>query len=218
MNLKTEKFYWRKGYRVVIGLDEAGRGPLAGPVFAAAVVINSKINKKNKNFRDILKIARDSKQLSVIKREKIVKLLKNCPEIMFSYASVNEKIIDKINIEQASFLAMRKCIKKLKNKHHLLPDILLIDGNRRMTVSKHYSQYQQRTIVKGDDKIFSIALASIIAKVKRDKKMIALSKKYPQYKFDIHKGYPTKLHRHLIKKYGPAKIHRKSYQPIKQYG
>ena len=222
MNLKTEEYFWKKGKKIIVGLDEAGRGPLAGPVTAAAVIVNSKtcpersrrvknqkskFQVKNQNLRTIFRNVRDSKKLSPKKREEIFKLIKTIPEIKFSYAFTSEKVIDQINIEQATFLAMKKCLKKLKIK----PDLILIDGNRLIPKIK----YPQKTIIKGDDKIFSIALASIIAKVMRDKKMAALAKKYPHYHFEIHKGYPTKLHLKLLKKYGPSLIHRKSYKPVK---
>ena len=226
MNLKAEKYYWKKGYKIIVGLDEAGRGPLAGSVTAAAVIINSKVTghlsspcKRGsgipasagmtiQNFKKILRNARDSKKLSAQQREKLFKLIKKCPEIQFSYSSASEKLIDKINIEQATFKAMKNCLNKLKVK----PDLILVDGNRSLPKIN----YWQKTIIKGDDKILSIALASIIAKVMRDKKMIKLSKKYPKYHFEIHKGYPTKLHRKLLKKYGPSKIHRKSYKPVRK--
>jgi ribonuclease HII len=216
MNLRIEKYYWKKGYKIIVGLDEAGRGPLAGPVTAAAVLIllPNKISLlKNEIFKKILLQARDSKKLSPKKREEIFRLIKKCSPIQFSYASVSEKVIDKINIEQATFKAMRICLKKLKinpkNSQHCL---ILVDGNRNIP----QINYLQKTIIKGDDKVFSIALASIIAKVIRDKKMIILAKKYSNYHFEIHKGYPTKLHRKLLKKYGPCKIHRKSYKPVRK--
>jgi len=216
MNLRIEKYYWKKGYKKIIGLDEAGRGPLAGPVTAAAVLIllPNKISLlKNEIFKKILLQARDSKKLSSKKREEIFRLIKKCSLIQFSYASVSEKVIDKINIEQATFKAMRICLKKLrinpKNSQHCL---ILVDGNRNIP----QINYLQKTIIKGDDKVFSIASASIIAKVIRDKKMIISAKKYSNYHFEIHKGYPTKLHRKLLKKYGPCKIHRKSYKPVRK--
>jgi len=221
MNLKIEKYFWKKGYKIIVGLDEAGRGPLAGPVTAAAVMINPKVKSqkskfqvKNQNLRTILRNARDSKKLSAKQREKLFKLIKQSSFLRFSYCSVNETVIDKINIEKASFLAMKKCIKKLEKNYHLKPDLLLIDGNR---IIDKKLPYQQKAIIKGDDKILSIALASIVAKVIRDKKMITLAKKYPHYYFEIHKGYPTKLHRKLLKKYGPCKIHRKTYKPLLKY-
>jgi len=220
MNLKTEEYFWKKGKKIIVGLDEAGRGPLAGPVTAAAVVVNSKIkNQKSKfkvkseNFREILKNTKDSKKLSAKQREKILSLIKTIPEIKYSCASVGEKTIDKINIEQATFKAMGICLKKLKiNPKDSQHCLILVDGNRNIP----QINYLQKTIIKGDDKILSIALASIIAKVTRDKKMITLAKKYPHYHFEIHKGYPTKLHRKLLKKYGPCEIHRRSYKPVRK--
>jgi ribonuclease HII len=211
MNLKFEKYFWKNGYKKIIGLDEAGRGPLAGPVTAGAVIIlkpkNIKILLKDKNFQEVLKLANDSKKLSEKHREKIFTLIKKCPFIQFSYSSVNEKIIDKINIEQATFKAMKNCIKKLSSS--IKNTILLIDGNR---IIDHHLKIPQKSIIKGDGKVFSIALASIVAKVTRDRLMKRLAKKYPRYHFEIHKGYPTKLHRKLLKKYGPSQIHRKSYK------
>ncbi|MGB9763228.1 MAG: ribonuclease HII [Minisyncoccia bacterium] len=214
MDLKTEKYHWKKGI-TIIGIDEAGRGPLAGPVVASSVMINPEIQTKllvtkNNNFKTLLKLTKDSKKLSAQQREKIFKLIKKIPEIKFTYTFINEKIIDQINIEQATFLAMKKSIQELEKKYKLKANLILIDGNRKIPKLN----IKQKTIVKGDNKVFSIALASIIAKVLRDKKMLALSKKYPQYHFEIHKGYPTKLHLLLLKKYGPCKIHRKSYKPV----
>ncbi|MDQ5882907.1 MAG: ribonuclease [Patescibacteria group bacterium] len=217
MNLKTEKFYQKQGFQNIFGVDEAGRGPLAGPVAAAAVIIyppqlhSAKFAKANYDLFQLLKILNDSKQLSPKKREEIFQLAKHNPQLDFAFTLVSEKIIDKINIEQATFLAMKKSIQKLAKKTKLTPDLILIDGNRALPELP----YSQKTIIKGDTKIASIALASVIAKVIRDKKMIALAQRYPHYHFEIHKGYPTKLHLKLIKKYGICEIHRKSYKPIK---
>lgn len=217
MDLKFEQFYQKKGYKYIFGVDEAGRGSLVGPVTAAAVIINSKIKKQirqlaekiqNQNFKEILKILRDSKKLSAKKREKIFKLMKQNPLIDFSWSMVGEKTIDKINVSEATFLAMRRSIEKLKKKIKINPNLILVDGNQKISKLK----YPQKTIIKGDEKISSIALASVAAKVIRDKKMVALAKKYPQYKLEIHKGYPTKLHKSLIKKYGRCEIHRRSYK------
>ena len=221
MNLKTEKSYYRRGFRLIIGLDEAGRGPLAGPIAAAAVIISpfyNQINKYSKAeqiiWKKLLSEVRDSKKLSEKQREKIFPILTQSSFIKFSYSLVNAKIIDQINIDRATKKAMKNCLKKLLPQlgcqRQILNNeiILLIDGNKiidpKMTIP-------QKTIIKSDDKVFSIAAASIIAKVIRDHKMKLLAKKYPQYKFETHKGYPTKLHRQLIHKYGLCKIHRRSY-------
>lgn len=215
MDLKFEKNYLKKGIKIIFGTDEAGRGPLAGPVVASTVFINFDLLKRKpeliKDFQKLISQIKDSKKISPQKRDKILKLIKKSPVIEYTFCSVSEKIIDQINIEKATFLAMQKSIEKLKNKIKFSPQIVLVDGNKKIPKIK----YPQQTIIKGDNKISSIALASIIAKVIRDKKMIKLSLKYPKYKFEIHKGYPTKLHLKLLKKYGPCQIHRKSFRPIK---
>jgi len=215
MDLKTEKFYQKKGYKYIFGVDEAGRGALAGPVAVAAAIVKLKIKDKklktqikDKKLKEVIEILKDSKKLNTKKREEIFKLMKQNPLINFSWSMVGEKTIDKINISEATFLAMRRSIKKLKKKMKINPNLILVDGNQKISKLKS----PQKTIIKGDEKISSIALASVIAKVIRDRKMIALAKKYPQYKFEIHKGYPTKLHKSLIKKYGICEIHRKSFK------
>ena len=227
MNLQTERYYWKKGYKTIVGLDEAGRGPLSGPVTAAAVIINLKTcpehirftqyklcrRIENKNFKEILKNTKDSKKLSGKQREKIFKLVPKCPYIKFVHSSVGAKTIDKINIANATKKAMKNCLNKILPKYNLKNILVLIDGNR--ILDKNLNIFQ-KAIVKGDNKIFSIALASVIAKVTRDRKMKKLSLQYPKYYFHQHKGYGTKLHRKLIKKYGPCKIHRQSYRPIKK--
>jgi len=213
MNLRTEKYYWKKGYKIIVGLDEVGKGALCGPVTTAAVIINPKFKIENKNFKEILKNTKDSKKLSEKQREKIFKLIPKCPYIKFTISSVGPKTIDKINITNATKKAMKNCLNKILPKYNLKNVLVLIDGNK--IIDKNL-KITQKAIVKGDDKIFSIALASVIAKVTRDRKMKKLSLQYPEYYFHQHKGYGTKLHKKLIKKYGPCKIHRKSYRPIKK--
>jgi ribonuclease HII len=195
-NLNEEKNLWKQGFKFVAGLDEAGRGPLAGPVVAAAVIILDYKKLKTKGIND-------AKKLSGKQREKIYKVLIKHPEIKWGVGIVSEKIIDRINILQATKLAMQKSIKNLK------PDFLLIDGNFKIN-----SIVRQKPIIKGDQKVISISAASIIAKVTRDRLMQKFHKKYPQYGFDRHKGYGTKAHFAAIKKFGPCKIHRKSFYPI----
>jgi len=197
-NLKEERKLWKKGFKRVAGLDEAGRGPLSGPVVAGAVLIKT----KRFSFFSI----KDSKKLSAKKREEFFKILTNHPDLEWGIGIVSEKVIDKINILEATKLAMKKAIKKLKKK----PDFLILDGNFRINLP-----FPQKSIIKADEKVFSCAAASIIAKVTRDRIMDRYHKKYPLYKFNKHKGYPTKLHFKLLKKHGPCKIHRKSFKPVR---
>ncbi len=195
-NFQEEKKLWRKGFKRVAGLDEAGRGPLAGPVTAAAVILKRLWKLDFNNIKD-------SKKLSAKKREEFYKILTKHPAIKWGIGVVSERIIDRINILEATKLAMAKAVKKLK------VDFLLLDGNFKIN-----SKIPQKSIIKGDEKVFSIAAASILAKVARDRIMVRYHKKYPQYRFDIHKGYPTKYHCKMIRKYGPCKIHRKTFHPV----
>jgi len=203
MNLNKEKSLFKKGYKGIVGLDEVGRGPLAGPVFAAAVIIkNCKFGIKN------LEDVNDSKKLSPKKREEVYELLINSPHIKWGIGSVSEKVIDRINILEATKKAMIQAIKNLEKRNKKTKiDYLIIDGNFSIN-----AKIPQESIIKGDAKIFSCAAASIIAKVTRDRLMDKYHKKYPQYGFDKHKGYPTKKHRLLIKKYGRCKIHRLTFK------
>jgi ribonuclease HII len=216
---------WGKGYKRVAGLDEAGRGPLAGPVVAAAVIIEDKKLNQAKLSRFKLDGINDSKKLRPKKREKFYSILTN-PfrhlsaganwrmvdggwQIEWGIGRVSEKVIDKINIKNAAELAMERAVKKLKRQ----PDFLIIDGkylkNHKLKTINH------KLIIKADEKVFSCSAASIIAKVSRDRIMQRYHKKYPQYGFDKHKGYPTKYHIRMLTKYGPCKIHRKSFKPVR---
>src|SRR3989344_3469010 len=200
--LQEEKKLWKKGYNKVCCLDEAGRGPLAGPVTAAAVVYRLPMSVK---FTDIGSLSafsgiRDSKKLSPKKRERFYKILTNHPAIKWGIGIVSEKIIDKINILEATKLAMKKALEKLK------ADYLILDGKMELDLP-----ISQKSIVKADEKVFSCAAASILAKVTRDRIMMRRHKKYPQYRFDLHKGYGTKLHYRMLKRYGSCQIHRKSF-------
>ena len=228
-NFNEEKKLWAKGFNFVAGLDEAGRGPLAGPVVAAAVTIKP-------NAKIILNGINDSKKLSEKKREELYKNIIKNKNIKWGIGIVSEKVIDKINILEATKLAMQEAIGNLTDKllNHKVRyrgesdavgkvDFLLLDGNFKLDLKpaafrpKGYPGFgvpKQKSIIKGDQKVFSIAAASIIAKVTRDKIMQKMHKKYPQYKFDKHKGYGTALHFKMIKKYGPCAIHRKSFYHI----
>ena len=180
---------------IIAGVDEVGRGSLVGPVYAAAVILNKSIDKK---------LLKDSKSLTKSKREDLSKYIKKNSIWAVGKASVNE--IEKINILQASLLAMKRAIKKLKKK----PTIVLIDGNK---VPKIQS-YKLKSIIKGDQKIPSISAASIIAKVTRDKMISSLGKKFKGYNWDQNYGYGTKQHLKAIKNLGITSHHRKTFSPI----
>lgn len=181
-----------KGYTVICGVDEAGRGPLAGPVFAAAVILPE---------GHIIEGVNDSKKLSEKRREALYnKIIDEC--VCYSIGTASEKEIDKINILQATFLAMKRAVDGLEIK----PNLALVDGNRVPPLNTDVE-----TIVKGDGKSASIAAASIIAKVARDRYMLKLAEQYPQYEFERHKGYPTKLHYEKIYEYGISDVHRISF-------
>jgi len=202
-NFFEEKKLWKKGFKKVVGLDEVGRGPLAGPVVAAAVCFNLKFEHFRK-FKEV----RDSKKLSPKKREELYKILIKNPQIKWGIGKVSEKIIDKINILEAAKLAMEKAINNLKTK----TDFLIIDGNFKIDLP-----ISQKPIIKADEKVFSCAAASVIAKVTRDRIMKRYHQKYPKYAFDKHKGYPTKYHIKMLKKYKLCEIHRKSFKPVAKY-
>ncbi|TRZ79721.1 ribonuclease HII [bacterium] len=201
-NLREEKILFKKNYKYIAGIDEAGRGPLAGPVVSAAVVFKKNNLNKWLNFN-----IKDSKKLSQSQRKSLLAvILQNAIEVKTS--RVSEGVIDKINIRQATLLSMERSIKKLKNK----PDFVLIDG--RDTIKK--IDIDQKAIINGDNRSIIIASASIVAKETRDDIMRRYSKKYPKYGFERHKGYGTEFHREMLKKYGPCKIHRFSFRPIKK--
>lgn len=182
----------REGYRFVCGVDEAGRGPLAGPVCAAAVILPDNIEIPGLN---------DSKKLSDKKRRELYPMIKE-KAIAYCIAFADHKEIDDINILQATFLAMQRAIDGLSVK----PDFALIDGNRE----KDFGLPVQ-TIVKGDSRSASIAAASILAKVTRDDVMDQMAAEYPSYGFEIHKGYGTKAHYRALAEFGPCAIHRMTF-------
>lgn len=188
-----EKEAINNGYNIICGVDEAGRGPLAGPVFAAAVVLRTGENIEGLN---------DSKKISEKKRELIFDEIRSYA-VDYSISFATEEEIERLNILNATFLAMKRSIEGLKVK----PQISLIDGNR---VPKDLS-VPAKAIIKGDSLSASIAAASILAKVSRDRFMREISKIYPEYGFEKHKGYGTKMHIESLLKYGPCKIHRRSF-------
>lgn len=192
---------------------------LSGPVVAAAVFLKCKNQKvplihiaKCKRKLQNLKLLRDSKKLSFRQREQVYKILKSSPEVEWGIGRVSEKVIDKINIFQATKLAMRRAIKNLQKKIGQPVDFLLIDGNFTLELP-----ISQKSIIRGDEKVFLIKLASVLAKVTRDRAMLRYHRKYPQYRLDQHKGYGTKLHFRMLKEYGPCKIHRRTFNPVKKY-
>ncbi len=194
-----------KSRRIIIGVDEAGRGPLAGPVVSGAVIINEKIDG-----------VKDSKSLSQKQREALFDVIRE-KSVAFGVGIASSSEIDEINILNAALLSMKRAIdalfRNLENKGIQVQgdDILvLVDGNRRIKGLK----FQQETVVKGDSKVYEISAASVIAKVVRDRMMCVFDKRYPQYNFCKHKGYPTKEHRMLIAKFGPCPLHRKSFRGV----
>ena len=193
MQLKSfDKKYYSKEINYLAGVDEAGRGPLAGPVVAAAVIF-----KKNTFIKDV----NDSKLLTEIKREELFEKIIS-KAIAYSVSVVDHSVIDDINILNSTMLAMQQAVIDLKIK----PDLVLVDGNKKFN-----SEFPVIPIVKGDSKSFSIAAASILAKVSRDKLMKNLSAEYPHYLWEKNKGYATREHREIIKKIGPSPLHRKSF-------
>ena len=183
---------------LICGVDEAGRGPLAGPVYAAAVILGPEFNTEG---------LRDSKKLSESKRYFLAEQIKkNALAWTIGICSVDE--IDELNIHQATLLAMQRAIKAL-NIHTSIK--IMVDGLFCPQVD-----FSCEAIVKGDDKVAEISAASIIAKTERDLKMIEIDKAYPAYQFKKHKGYPTKLHIEMIKSHGLCEHHRKSFSPIKE--
>jgi ribonuclease HII len=197
ISLQYEKKYWDNGKRYIAGVDEAGRGPLAGPVVAAAVIFPSDV---------MIDRIKDSKVLSEKERERLFDII-NEKAISVGIGIVDHNVIDAVNILNATFHSMHEAICKLKYE----PEHLLVDGPHFPGANIPFTK-----IVDGDSECFSIAAASIIAKVTRDRLMVEYDKRYPQYGFAKHKGYGTKAHLEAIKKHGPCEIHRKSFRmPIK---
>ena len=192
--LEFENAAYSRGFSKIAGIDEAGRGPLAGPVVVAAVILG-----KNWNTEFELN---DSKQLPAKKRQELFDLI--CAESSaFKIVSVSPQEIDRLNILQATMVGMQRCSAEIEPA----PDYLLVDGNRYPVTS-----IQGQAVVKGDCLSKSIAAASILAKVTRDRKMVEFGEKYPQWGFERHKGYPTKQHREAIAEHGLSPIHRRSFR------
>lgn len=200
---KSDLFFFEnqkreKGFIHIAGIDEAGRGPLAGPVVAAAVILK---------YNDIIEGLTDSKKVSPPKRELLFhEITKRAISLGVGIACHKE--VDEINILQATLLAMKRAVEKLSTK----PQFLLIDGITPLPIN-----IPQETIKKGDSRSYSIAAASILAKVTRDHIMIEQDKIYPEYGFMSHKGYGSQKHRDAIKKYSPCPIHRKTFAGVKEH-
>ncbi|MFZ3073719.1 MAG: ribonuclease HII [Minisyncoccales bacterium] len=205
-----EKKYWRAGFEIIIGVDEAGRGPLAGPVAAGAVALLG-VGGRDNLPRRLFENVDDSKKLSARKREELFEIIVNCEKIIWASALVWPRTIDRINIFEASKLAMARAaadiVRGLKN-NSAQKLFCLVDGNFPIKVP-----YPQKSIVSGDAKVFSISAASIVAKVIRDRVMRRLDKKYPAYGFARHKGYPTKEHLVALRWHGLSPVHRLSFGP-----
>ncbi len=187
-----ENEIYGEGYRLICGVDEAGRGPLAGPVYAAAVILPRGL---------VLEGLDDSKKLTEKKREALFDPIRE-QAIAYGIASASVEEIETRNILNATFLAMNRAIEKLSP----VPALALIDGNRNTGIT-----FPSRCVVKGDAKCADIAAASVLAKVSRDRFMLEMAKQYPQYRFEQHKGYGTKLHYDMLREYGPSPIHRMSF-------
>ena len=189
---EIENGCFAEGYNIICGVDEAGRGPLAGPVCAAAVILPANA---------VIPGLNDSKKLTDKKRRELMPVIKELA-LGYGIAFADEKEIDEINILQATYLAMKRAIDMLPIK----PDLALVDGNRAGEFG-----LPVKTVVKGDSLSASIAAASVLAKVTRDDLMLALAEKYPQYGFEVHKGYGTKAHYAALTEHGPSEIHRMTF-------
>lgn len=201
-DISLEKLLWKKGILNVAGVDEAGKGPWAGPVTAGAVIIHSK--------KQMVPHVRDSKLMTRIQREKaFTQIIK--ASSAFGIGTVSEKEIDKIGIQKAVKKAMINSLKEIRLKFEIDISYVLVDGSKTMPLTNYNSQ----RIKKGGLYHYSISAASVLAKVTRDRFMRKISNQYPNYGFEKHVGYGTKLHIHMLKKYGICPIHRRSFAPIK---
>lgn len=189
---EIEQTWADRGFHAICGIDEAGRGPLAGPVCAAAVILPERLDIPGLN---------DSKKLTDKKRRELFPIIKE-QAIAFGLGWASQEEIDEINILQATFLAMSRAVEQLK----IRPDLALVDGNRAPALD-----LPVETVVKGDSLSASIAAASVLAKVSRDDVMLRMAEEYPGYGFEVHKGYGTKAHYEALRKFGPSPIHRRTF-------
>lgn len=200
---ELEKRLWKKGFKYVIGIDEAGRGPLAGPVCAGAVAIS-----KDPVINPLI---RDSKKMTRKRREEAFEYIKE-NSVGYGIGMVDAKVIDDLGIQEAVRMAMVDAIEQVEDMIKCKADYLIIDGNGVLSIEG----YTQEKLIKGDLHHYSISCASILAKVTRDRYMYEMSKIYPVYGFDRHVGYGTKYHMDMLNTYGPCEIHRRSYEPVKR--
>ena len=202
MNKKLPDFSIEKNYKgLIAGIDEAGRGPLAGPVVAACVILNRSSYPQDLN---------DSKKLPKKLREEIFDNLRNSTDVKIGVGIVDEKIIDQINIRNATKLAMKLAFEDLCQHNNVTPNAVLVDGNFIPDIS-----CDAKAIIKGDTKSLSIAAASIVAKETRDQIMLKLHEEFPFYGWNKNQAYPTKFHVDKVKEFGICQYHRKSFEPIK---
>ncbi|MBQ7276597.1 MAG: ribonuclease HII [Bacilli bacterium] len=192
---EIEEYLWSKGYNYIAGCDEVGRGPMAGPLVVASVVLD-----KNERIEGL----NDSKKLTAKRREELAKEIKE-KALFYSITYIDVEEVDRINVLEASRKGMCECLKKLKEVDFVLTDCMVLDIDKKSL-----------SIIKGDATSASIAASSIVAKVERDNFMIKLAETYPLYGFDNHKGYVTKYHLDMIDKYGICKYHRKSFDPVRK--
>ena len=189
---EIEQTWADRGFHAICGIDEAGRGPLAGPVCAAAVILPERLDIPGLN---------DSKKLTDKKRRELFPIIEE-QAVAFGLGWASQEEIDEINILQATFLAMFRAVEQLK----IRPDLALVDGNRAPALD-----LPVETVVKGDSLSASIAAASVLAKVSRDDVMLRMAEEYPGYGFEVHKGYGTKAHYEALRKFGPSPIHRRTF-------
>ncbi len=192
-----------QGFSPLVGIDEAGRGPLAGPVVASACSISEKFLLSYSTY------LKDSKKCTAREREELYLILTQSPEVLFSVSIVSHEVVDQVNILQATMQAMTDAVLQLP----ITPKAILVDGNR--VPLKLQKSYYAHPVVKGDQFVPSISAASIIAKVTRDRIVDAYDEMWPHFQFKRHKGYGTELHRLLLQQYGPLPVHRKTFEPIK---
>lgn len=202
--LLPERDLWQQGFQLVAGVDEAGRGPLAGPVVAAAVIFPH--HWRESGFDERLRDLNDSKQLTETQREEFFTILTSLPEVCYGISIVDAATIDRINILQATHRAMNEALAQLQPQ----PEHVLVDGKPVKTMTLPHT-----AIVKGDSLSYSIAAASVLAKVTRDRLMLEFDRRFPGYGFAEHKGYGTPQHLAAIAELGPCLIHRRSFAPFK---